>query len=62
MKKTGWAQRTAALIKKHGSVEAVAAEMGVSYFTVLRWRKGSSVPSPLAQAKFVELEQMATKK
>lgn len=62
MKKPTWASRIDALIEKLGSPEAVAARLGVSFFTVLRWKNGEHEPSPLAQEKIEELEKEEVKK
>ena len=38
-------------VKQAGSETKAAAELGVSYFTLRRWLKGTASPSPLAQEK-----------
>lgn len=52
-----WSDRIKKLIQEKGSIEAVAAELGVTFYSVLRWRNGAHRPSKLAQKQIVELEK-----
>jgi DNA-binding transcriptional regulator YiaG len=45
----------AQFIKAHGSQEAAAREIGVSYTTVNRWINGHSHPDPLARGRLCEI-------
>lgn len=51
-----WNARVKALVRALGSHEAVAAELGVCYASVVRWCKGAR-PSRIAQAQIVEVEK-----
>lgn len=55
-KEAPWDARIKALVRNHGSPEAVAVEIGVSYPSIVRWTKGWK-PSRLAQSRIVELEK-----
>ncbi len=52
-----WSERIKRLIQEKGSIEAVASELGVSFYSVLRWKQGAHKPSKLAQKQIVELEK-----
>jgi DNA-binding transcriptional regulator YiaG len=54
-----WSDRVKKLIEREGSIETLAGKLGVSFFTVLRWRQGQSKPSHLAQRKIEEMEVSA---
>jgi DNA-binding transcriptional regulator YiaG len=55
--KKNWAARVEALVQRHGSAEALAVALGVSYLTVQRWRQGSHQPSRLAQRLLEGMER-----
>lgn len=55
-KEEPWRERIKALIARHGSPEAVAAELGVSYPSIVRWLKGKN-PSRMARNRILELER-----
>jgi transcriptional regulator with XRE-family HTH domain len=57
--KKGWATRVEALVKRHGTAEAVAAALGVSFLTVRRWLRGENAPSRLAQQALKRLRKRA---
>jgi DNA-binding transcriptional regulator YiaG len=59
-KKVTWKVRVEALLSKVGSVESLAGKLGVSYFTVLRWRTGKVRPSVMGQ-RLIKLEESAGK-
>jgi DNA-binding transcriptional regulator YiaG len=49
-----WSERVKALLAvQGGSLETLATKLGVSFFTVLRWRNGEVKPSRMGQ-KLVE--------
>lgn len=52
-----WDRRVKTLVEKKGGLEALAAELGMSYFTVLRWTKGTNKPSSLAQKELERIEK-----
>ena len=51
-----WSERVKRLADKRGGLEKLAFDLGVSYFTVLRWTKGVHEPSRLAREKVEGLE------
>jgi transcriptional regulator with XRE-family HTH domain len=58
-RKKGWAALVEALVKRHGTPEAVAVALGVSFLTVQRWRQGKNAPSRLAQQALKRLRKRA---
>jgi hypothetical protein len=57
VKKKTWKARVEALAIRLGSVEATAGKLGVSYFTVLRWKSGKVEPSIMGQ-RLIEKEEV----
>lgn len=57
MAKTKWQDKIEALIQGMGGPGALADRLGVSYFTVIRWRSGAHKPSALAQISVGNLEK-----
>ncbi len=55
-KKENWPKRIQALLKKMGSLQALGAKLGVSWFSVRGWRDGTHKPSPMAQRQIEILE------
>ena len=56
----GWTERVKSLLSKEdGSIEALASKLGVSFFTVLRWKNGQRKPSKMAQKLISDLEEKA---
>lgn len=52
-----WKARVEKLVEKVGSLERLAADLGVSFFTVFRWKEGVHEPSPIAQRRIEEFEK-----
>ena len=48
-------EQVKALVRHHGSYEALAREIGVSWITIQRWVSGKTNPSPLAVRRIQEL-------
>ncbi len=57
-----WHERIKALALKEGGLEKLAVDLGVSFFTVIRWRDGIHKPSRLAQHRIKEFEKEVIKK
>ena len=56
-----WSERVKALLSdpaKGRSMESLAAEMGVSFFTVLRWKNGEVKPSKMGQRLIEKMEEV----
>ena len=56
-----WSERIQKLKEHLGSMEALAAKLGVNYMTVFRWSHGQHQPSRLAQHQIEELEQKVSR-
>ena len=57
-----WSDRVKTLLVADGrSLESLAAKLGVSFFTVLRWKNGEVKPSRMAQ-KLIEKMETEVKK
>jgi molybdenum-dependent DNA-binding transcriptional regulator ModE len=61
VKQKSWDVRVLALVTRLGSVEATAAKLGVSYFTILRWKAGRVEPSIMGRRLIEREEQEAVK-
>ena len=57
MGKTKWQEKIGKLIDAAGGPGHLADRLGVSYFTVIRWRSGAHKPSQLAQVSLGRLEK-----
>ena len=57
-----WEERVRALAKRSGSPEALAVELGVSFYSIHNWMKGKNKPSPMAQVQIEKLEANGQKK
>lgn len=52
-----WSERVKALLLiEQGSIETLAMKLGVSFFTVLRWKNGEVKPSRMAQKLIEKME------
>lgn len=56
-KKKNWSKRIEVLIDRMGSLEALAARLGVSWFSVRGWRRGEHEPSSMARRQIEILEK-----
>lgn len=55
-----WSERVKTLIKREGgSMEALAGKLGVSFFTVLRWKNGECKPSPIMRREIEKMEEVS---
>ena len=57
MAKTIWQEKIERLIDAVGGPGALKDRLGVSYYTVIRWRSGAHKPSALAQISVGQLEK-----
>lgn len=56
-KEKSWCERVKSLSARLGGKEALAAKLGVSFWTVMRWENSSRKPSSLARHRIEELEK-----
>ena len=56
-----WPRRIKALVKKAGSMEALAVILKVSYYTISRWQTGANVPRRIAQSEIERIEKQWAK-
>lgn len=62
LKGRGWKERIQILVKNFGSREAVAKEVGVSYWAVVSWLTRGIKPIPLVQKRVRQIELEGRKK
>lgn len=52
-----WKERIDAMVEKHGSREAVATKLGVSYWSLVYWLTRGGTPSVMARERIEDLEK-----
>jgi len=57
MKTVDWKKRVQVLVTRLGTREAVAAKIGVSYWSVVGWLTKGTKPSRLAQERIAAIEE-----